>query len=479
MRSSLSKTKNNFMASTVLEIIIQAKNEASKEMQNISKQAAEIGKTAGIMGGAIVGALGFAVKAAAEAEEKMASVHATLAAMGKDTPEVANAIQKAADATLKLGFDNEEAAQSITKLFQATGDLSKATKLNALAMDISAAKNISLEQANGLVLKAVAGSGKELKALGITLKDNATATEILTELEKTYAGQADARSKTFKGAMLVLKQQSGELMETIGAQLLPILSQLLQKVTPFIEKIIAWTEANPELTQKIVLVVAALGALLTVIGAIGVVIGPLTAAFTLLSGPVGIIIAMIALTVLYFRNLIAIFDLWREHSAEIVEGVKLYWQEFVTFLKTNVLDPITNYFKDVWSGLKIMAKEAIESILSFFEPLLNAVEKVSNGVSSAYNSVKGGVKSAVKSVTNFVTGKAGGGSVMANSPYMVGENGPELFTPSLSGSISPNGSLGGGSQYVVNINGGTYLSESVAKEIGDMIIQQFRRQARI
>lgn len=42
------------------------------------------------------------------------------------------------------------------------------------------------------------------------------------------------------------------------------------------------------------------------------------------------------------------------------------------------------------------------------------------------------------------SGRQLGGPVMGNTPYMVGENGPELFTPNTTGSITRNGDLGGG-----------------------------------
>lgn len=44
----------------------------------------------------------------------------------------------------------------------------------------------------------------------------------------------------------------------------------------------------------------------------------------------------------------------------------------------------------------------------------------------------------------FGGGKASGGPVSAGTTYLVGERGPELFTPHTSGSIVPNGKLGGG-----------------------------------
>jgi tape measure domain-containing protein len=42
------------------------------------------------------------------------------------------------------------------------------------------------------------------------------------------------------------------------------------------------------------------------------------------------------------------------------------------------------------------------------------------------------------------SGRALGGPVMGNKPYIVGERGPEVFTPSTSGSITPNNQLTGG-----------------------------------
>jgi tape measure domain-containing protein len=55
---------------------------------------------------------------------------------------------------------------------------------------------------------------------------------------------------------------------------------------------------------------------------------------------------------------------------------------------------------------------------------------------------------AIKSQT--YSGRALGGPVMGNKPYIVGERGPELFTPNNSGSITRNQDLGGGGTTNVN-----------------------------
>ena len=46
---------------------------------------------------------------------------------------------------------------------------------------------------------------------------------------------------------------------------------------------------------------------------------------------------------------------------------------------------------------------------------------------------------------------AKGGPVSAGTTYLVGEQGPELFTPGRSGGITPNHALGGGGTTNVNI----------------------------
>jgi hypothetical protein len=50
------------------------------------------------------------------------------------------------------------------------------------------------------------------------------------------------------------------------------------------------------------------------------------------------------------------------------------------------------------------------------------------------------------------SGRALGGPVMGGKSYIVGESGPELFTPQGTGSITRNGDLGGGGAVTVNFN---------------------------
>ncbi|AZB50581.1 hypothetical protein [Synechococcus phage S-H1] len=71
----------------------------------------------------------------------------------------------------------------------------------------------------------------------------------------------------------------------------------------------------------------------------------------------------------------------------------------------------------------------------------------------------------------FGGGRASGGTVRGGTSYLVGERGPELFTPGRSGSIAPNGSMGG-STVVVNVDAsGTQAqgNNQNAKQLGQAI----------
>ena len=75
-------------------------------------------------------------------------------------------------------------------------------------------------------------------------------------------------------------------------------------------------------------------------------------------------------------------------------------------------------------------------------------------------------------VSRFTFMKANGGSVRGGNSYIVGERGPELFSPGVSGTITPNEMLGGSTNIVVNVDAsGSAVEgdEEQGRELGCMI----------
>lgn len=471
------------MAETKLKAIIEAEDRASAKLKQIGATAQSMGKTFLAVGGVITGALGFAVKAASDAEVQMKKVDTILSAMGDTSQKTKDAIKTASDATLKLGFDNEEAALSITKLFQRTGNMTQAIKLNTLAMDLARSKNISLTDASKAIGMVLSGNTKILKELGVAVEEGVAPMDQLAQAQEKLKGQAQGFSETFQGQLSAVKETFGNLVEEVGGKLLPILTDLLTKMQPIIQNVVTWIEKNPELTEKIVLWTAGIGAALVVLGTLGVVLPPIIAAFTAL----GTVLAFIAANpiILIIGAIVALVAglvwLWK-NSDTVNQAIVAGWtyvkdQLFAawTIIKTNA--------SAVWDSITGIVKGAIDGIMAFIDKMVAAWNKakdvVSAPIKAAGNVVKGAasaVSGAVKGVISKITGRADGGDVSGGTPYVVGERGPEMFVPNTSGRIIPNGGAGG---ITINMNGGTYLSESVAEDIGNKIISQFRRTIRI
>ncbi len=103
---------------------------------------------------------------------------------------------------------------------------------------------------------------------------------------------------------------------------------------------------------------------------------------------------------------------------------------------------------DIGNGIKGL----INGTQSLNDVLFNVVNKLKDAVlnMAIFGNFGGG------SVTGGILGALGfaanGGPVTGGKPYIVGEKGPELFTPGVSGNITPNHALGGSTNVVVNVD---------------------------
>lgn len=96
------------------------------------------------------------------------------------------------------------------------------------------------------------------------------------------------------------------------------------------------------------------------------------------------------------------------------------------------------------------------------------------GMIAAAAAVAAGLAQVAAIRSQQYSGRALGGPVMGGQSYIVGESGPELFTPATTGSITRNGDLGGGSPVNVNFtivaNDTTGFDQLLASRKG--VIQQ-------
>lgn len=84
----------------------------------------------------------------------------------------------------------------------------------------------------------------------------------------------------------------------------------------------------------------------------------------------------------------------------------------------------------------------------------------------SFNDLYGNITTNIKDFFKGLSGRADGGTVTANTPYIVGESGPELFVPSNTGRIIPNNNL---TSTVININNPVVRDEADIRKIAELV----------
>jgi hypothetical protein len=176
----------------------------------------------------------------------------------------------------------------------------------------------------------------------------------------------------------------------------------------------------------------------------------------------------------------------------VLNGIKSVFSSIGNLVEENV-----GFFKLLGAGLTALltvAKLVAPYIGGAFKTAFSGVGAVIDVVSFAIHALVSGINAAISAVNvlikayntvnNIVPGSkdlslipklAKGGLVSANSPYIVGEVGPELFVPSGSGRIVPNNQLGGGGSVINLTVNGAIDSEGTARQIINVLNNSFFR----
>ena len=130
----------------------------------------------------------------------------------------------------------------------------------------------------------------------------------------------------------------------------------------------------------------------------------------------------------------------------------------------NMLNKIADHFLD--TAARMMANQLQRGILGLFSNLIPTPRPFGNAP-------VGPLGNPLSQHTDMTVGvRANGGSVMKGGSYLVGERGPEMFSPGVSGMITPNHALGGSTNVIVNVDAsGSAVEgdEERGRELGRLI----------
>ena len=426
--------------------------------------AAALG-VAGVATAAAAAAIDFGRQAidAARADDKAAkSLAKTLQnTTGATTAQTAAVEDYITKTELASGVGDDKLRPSLDRLVRSTKNITEAQKLQQLAMDISAGTGKDLTAVSEALAKAHDGNLGALKRLGIPLDANIVKSKDFNaaskELAKTFEGQSATAANTFDGKMQRVSLAFDEAKETVGGFLMDALTPMLNGVVSALPKI---------------------GDLANNVGK------NLQPAFKWLSDVIQNRVIPVVKAIFDFIATYLI-PAWKNELTPIIHSLKDAFEKVASKIDANSekLKPLYNLFLTIWGLIRDKIAPVIGTVLGkAFEILGSAIGGVIDLVANlvdGFNKVITSIADFVRAVANspigsaistvvgavFGGGRASGGPVVAGTTYLVGERGPELFTPSTSGTITPNG-LG---QITININGALLDPEGTARALRQVL----------
>jgi tape measure domain-containing protein len=197
-------------------------------------------------------------------------------------------------------------------------------------------------------------------------------------------------------------------------------------------------------------------------------------------------LARIQTTLMAERNGIA--SVLSARDAEVLqrqganERQKAIVDERIKFEKKSELEKTTfalDNMQTVFAALGQQNKKAFEAskALAIASAIVNTYQAATKalatypfpfGLIAAAGAVAAGMAQVSAIRSQQYSGRQLGGPVMGNKSYIVGENGPEMFTPTTNGSITRNGDIGGGGGATVNFT----IVANDSQGFDDLLIQR-------
>lgn len=412
--------------------------QSSTEVQTFGDKMTKFGKVAGLaFAAAGAAAVAYAgkiaidgVKAAIEDEAAQTKLATSLRNVtGATNDQIKSTEAYILKTELAYGVTDNELRPSLDRLVRSTKDVEEAQKLQTLALNIAAGTGKSLQQVSEALAKAHDGNFTALKKLGGGIDENIIKTKdfdaATASLSKTFAGQATKQAETFQGKMDRLKIAFDEGKETIGAF-------LLDAIQPMVDAIVKY-----------------------VLPAIQAFAGSI-------NGSDGI-----------KKALTEYIDVAKKIFIPVIEGIKYAFDKIKTAVMDNkesfqtLFDFLKTYVAPFLGGALKLAIQAIGVAISV---VINLVADLIDGFKTIiFLGAK--VGNFIGGLNPFGGGKATGGPVSMGKTYLVGEKGPELFSPGSNGTIIPNKSLGGTSSgTTINISvSGAIDPASTARQIANLL----------
>lgn len=353
----------------------------NSDLQKFGKSMQKVGASFAAVGGAITAALGVAVKSLANAADVADDT-------AKRTGLTVEAVQELGYVAKMTGSNLatvEVALRTMQKGLTDSGTESAAftSALETLGLSLAELRAMNPQAQFDTLSQAIAGVTDPSQRAGLAMTVFGRAgTALLPMLAEGADGIAKLKDEAHKYGYVMsqevaeagsnfndnldrLKGSLGGLAQQVVAGLLPTLNSLVKCAADVVAGIKEWINNNPNLVSTLAHVVASVGAVLTVFGALVAACGSwialapaVGAAWTIATGPIGITIMAIA---------------------GVVAGIVALWKNW---------DKVCHYMAQAWDTLTIVICKGVELWLSSWETALGWIPGIGEKLRTAMYGVQ-------------------------------------------------------------------------------------------
>ena len=372
--------------------------------------------------------------------EEVAAAVTTLTKQGVPTSQAMTqirasmvALQKPSDTMKKaLGDMGYESGQA---LLDSQGYLGA---LEALRTD-SGLTSEELARAFG----SVEGLGAVLSQTGSNfdgaIDDLGAMTDAAGAMQTAFETNNEGSVRDWEKAKAIIK----EMQVAIGEQLKPMIHDVAVAFKEWYGENSASIPGWIELGVKIAAVAAVVGPLLIVVGQLMAILSSAATWWIAL----GVAVYAVAVK----------FDLVREIGEALGQFIAdIFVHGSITAAIGSFLGLLGEVI-ETFTGIQFSAEKVRADVIKVFGAIGKAIDAVVGKLGDMWElfGKVTGATAAGEAIGNFISDvafRAAGGPVSSGSPYIVGEQGPELFVPNSSGSIVPNHAMGGGGGQTINMS---------------------------
>lgn len=452
--------------SYIIDLILQAKNQATAELNKVgtsidqikeksvkmsesTKQAIKAVWVAATAVATSVIAIGKkAVDSAVQMEPVKNSFERLSESVGVASEDMLKAMQKASRGTVS-DFNLMSAANKAYSLWVVKNTDEMSTLMEIARVKGQAMGRTMEEALEDIVTWLGRGSAMILDNLGIVIKQSEAQEEYAKQLGKTVNQLTEAEKKQalinavvkqgreeleLAGEVeLTMAERQAQLQTTwenmkvtLWEALVPVLEKLLDFLQPILDKVQEFVKNNPELVAGIMKWTAGIALLIAGLSGLALALPAITNGIALLTGPVGLVIAAItALAAAWATN----FGGIRDKTQEVIDFVKPYIEEALASIRAfweEHGEAIKVYLQALWDWIKFLIETAMEGIKLAFEWLFTVLwvllDVFEGDWEGAWEKIKKFGESVVKTIDKIMTSAFGDMWTNIKNWFMEGYN---------------------------------------------------------